>query len=114
MGWDRFSKKKGGGIRKISGRVPVRIWEEGGREGGGGGMGDKSEGKTLVFRQILDFLAQLANPLSPSTVREKNERSSLITAEQNIKKTVLMVVKCRGQHFFCNLISDTCSTMAAL
>lgn len=34
-------------------------------------MGDNGEGKTFVFRQILVSLAQLSNPLSPSTVREK-------------------------------------------
>lgn len=53
----------------MSGGVLVRIWEEG--EGGGGGMGDNREGKTFVFRQILVSLAQMSNPLSPSTAREK-------------------------------------------
>lgn len=53
----------------MSGGVLVRIWEEG--EGGGGGMGDNREGKAFVFRQILVSLAQMSNPLSPSTAREK-------------------------------------------
>lgn len=38
-------------------------------------MGDKREGKPFVFRQILVSLAQLSNPLSPSTAREKIQGS---------------------------------------
>lgn len=77
------------GIQRILGRVLVGIWEEG--EGGGGGMDDNREGKTFVFRQILVSFAQLSDPLSPSTVREKriedpNQYSRI--SQQNMKKTV--------------------------
>lgn len=44
-------------------------------KGEGEGWVTTEKVKPFVFRQILVSFAQLSNPLSPSTVREKNGRS---------------------------------------